>query len=374
MIKLKKKEILRFNKDKVKGKRVLVRVDYNVDIEKGKIVDDYRISRSFDTINFLKKAGAEKIILISHLGRPKGFDKKYSLRKIYLYLKKRIKDIGFFEWKPGMEVSRKEKIVLLENIRFFKEEEENDENFSKELSKLGDIFVNDGFSVSHRKHASVYDIKKFLPYFYGLNFENEINNLNNVFKAKSLGIVIGGIKTETKIGVIKNFLNKANLIILGGGIANTFLKAKGFEIGKSVYDEDYLNELRKIYSPKILAPFDFLTNNGNRFLGEISKDDAIFDIGEESIKVFIEELRKVKTIVWNGPFGKVEDKRYSKGTEKFLKELVKLRAKKIVGGGDTIKVVNKLRLGKKFDFVSTGGGAMLEYLSKGTLPIFDNVK
>jgi phosphoglycerate kinase len=286
-------------------------------------------------------------------------------------LKKRIKDIGFFEWKPGLKINRKEKVVLLENIRFFKEEEENDENFSKELSKLGDIFVNDGFSVSHRKHASVYGIKKFLPYFYGLNFENEINNLNNVFKAKSLGIVIGGIKTETKIGVIKNFLNKASLIILGGGIANTFLKAKGFEIGKSVYDEDYLNELRKIYSPKILTPFDFLTNNGYRFLGEVSEDDIIFDIGEESVKVFIEELRKVKTIVWNGPFGRVEDKRYSKGTEKFLKELVKLKAKKIVGGGDTIKIVNNLRLGKKFDFVSTGGGAMLEYLSKGILAIFD---
>ncbi|MGC8981753.1 MAG: phosphoglycerate kinase [Minisyncoccia bacterium] len=368
MINFKDKDLLRKNPKKVKDKDVLLRVDYNVDIEKGKIFDDYRILKSFDTINFLKKAGARKIILISHLGRPNGFDEKYSLKKIYLYLKKRLKDISFIKWKPGENIDN-HKIILLENIRFFKGEEENDEKFAKELSKLGDIFVNDAFSVSHRKHASVYGIKKFLPTLYGLNFEKEINNLNRVFKAKNLGIIIGGIKTDTKIGVIKKFLNRANLIILGGGIANTFLKAKGFEIGNSIYDKEYIDYLKKINNPKILTPFDFITNNGYKFLGEISKDDSILDIGEESIRVFISELKRVKTIVWNGPFGKIEDKKYSKGTIKFLKELVKLKGEKIVGGGDTIKLINKLKLDKKFDFVSTGGGAMLEYLSSGKLPI-----
>lgn len=370
MIRLKKDNLLRYNKEEIKGKNILVRVDYNVDVEKGKIIDDYRIKRSFNTIKFLEKSGAKRIILISHFGRPKGFEKKYSLENIFKYLKNRLKDIGFFKWKPGLKINIDKKIILLENIRFFEGEEKNDDNFAKELSKLGDIFVNDGFSVSHRKHASVYGIKKYLRTFYGLNFENEIENLNKIFMEKNLGIIICGIKTETKIGVIKNFLNRAKLIILGGGIANTFLKAKGFEIGNSIYDKNYLNELRKIKTNKILFPFDFITDKGYRFLGEIEKNEKILDIGEKSIDVFINELKNLETVVWNGPFGKIEEKKYRKGTEKFIKKFVKLKVKKIVGGGDTLKIINKLKFDKKFDFISTGGGAMLEYLAKGTLPIF----
>jgi 3-phosphoglycerate kinase len=214
--------------------------------------------------------------------------------------------------------------------------------------------------VAHRKHASVYLLPKILPTYYGFNFEKEINLLNKVLKnLNSSVLVLGGAKISTKLPLIKKFLNKASLIILGGGLANTFLKAKGFEIGQSLIEEDILEEIKKIYSPKILVPFDFYVLNKNkifhRFLGEIEKEDKIYDLGEESLEVFFEELKKAKNIVFSGPFGFVEDQRFEKGTFKLLKFLSQLKNKFVlVGGGDTLAFLEKKKLLKKFKKIIFG--------------------
>ena len=372
MIILKREQLLRFNGNKVKNKRVIIRVDYNVEIRNKKIEEVYRIKSSLRTIKFLLKNDVKQILIITHFGRPKDKEQEYSIKNLLPFLKKYIKNIQYFDCKPGKEIDIKKKILILENIRFFKEEEKNDQNFAKNLAKLGDIFVNEAFSVSHRKHASVYGISKYLPTFFGFNFEEEINNLNKVFdyikNKKSIGVVISGIKFETKIELINKFIKKADVIILGGGIANTFLKAKGFEIGNSIYDKDYLEYAKKIYSNKIILPFDFITQNGHKYLCEVKKGEVIYDIGEESLKIFIEELKKVNLVIWNGPLGKIEDKKYSKGSLNFAKDLMKLKNKKIIGGGDTLKIFEKIKT--KNTFLSTGGGAMLYYLAYENLPIF----
>lgn len=373
MIILDKEKLLRFNKNNIKNKKVIVRVDYNVEIKNKKIEEFYRIEKSLKTINFLKNNKAKQIILITHLGRPKNREAKYSTKNLLPFLKKHIKGIQYFNWEPGKTININKKIVILENIRFFKEEENNNQKFSKSLAQLGDIFVNEAFSVSHRKHSSIYGISKYLPTYFGFNFEEEINNLNKVFeyikKKKSIGVIISGIKFETKIELINKFIKKSDVIILGGGIANTFLKAKGFEIGNSIYDKEYLEYVKNIYSNKIILPFDFITQNGHKYLGEIKKEDIIYDIGEESLKIFIEELKKVSLVIWNGPLGKIEDKRYLKGSLNFAKNLMKLKNKKIIGGGDTLKIFKNIKV--KNTFLSTGGGAMLYYLAFEKLPIFD---
>jgi phosphoglycerate kinase len=362
MIELKKEKLLRFNQDKIKNKDVLVRVDFNVDFFKGKILDKYRILSVKETLNFLKPS--KRTILISHFGDSGSF------KKILPSIEKLLKiKIGFLK---NLNSKPKEKFNLLENIRLFKGEKECDLNFAKKLSSLGEIFVFEAFSVAHRKHASVYLLPKILPTYYGFNFEKEINLLNKVLKnLNSSALVLGGAKISTKLPLIKKFLNKAKLIILGGGLANTFLKAKGFEIGESLIEEDILKEIKKIYSPKILVPFDFYVLNKNkvfhRFLGEIEKEDKIYDLGEESLEVFFEELKKAKNIVFSGPFGFVEDRRFEKGTFKLLKFLSQLKnIFVLVGGGDTLAFLEKKKLLKKFK-ISTGGGAMLYYLAEEKL-------
>ena len=374
MVILNDKLLLRENPFKIKDKKVIVRVDYNVEIKNNKIQDEYRIKESLETIRFLIKNRAKQIILITHLGRPKKRELKYSTKKLIPYLRKYLKNIEFFDWKPGIKLPEKP-LILLENIRFFKEEEKNDLRFAKKLSKIGDVFINEGFSVSHRKHASTYGISKFLPTYFGFKFEKEIKNLNIVFeyikKRKNIGVIIGGIKFETKIKLIERFLKKANVIILIGGISNTLLKAKGFEVGKSLIDEEYLNYVSKIYSTKLLLPFDFITQNGHRYLGEIKKDDIIYDTGKESINIFLDELQKNDLVIWNGPLGKIEDKKYKKGTLDFAKGLLKIKNKKIIGGGETLIIANKIFKNDKNTFISTGGGAMLYYLAYENLPIFD---
>jgi phosphoglycerate kinase len=378
MIELKKEKLLRFNQDKIIDKNVLVRVDFNVDFYKGKILDKYRILSVKETLNFLKKA--KRVVLISHFGDPTrtyadftqthAENKKYSLKRILPSIEKLLKiKIGFLK---DLNSKPKEKFNLLENIRLFKGEKECDLNFAKKLSFLGEVFVFEAFSVAHRKHSSVYLLPKILPTYYGFNFEKEINLLNKVLKnLNTCVLVLGGAKISTKLPLIKKFLNRSRLIILGGGLANTFLKAKGFEIGRSLIEEDILEEIKKIYSPKILVPFDFYVLNKNkvfhRFLGEIEKEDKIYDLGEESLEVFFEELRKSKNIVFSGPFGFVEDQRFEKGTFKLVKFLSQLKNKFVlVGGGDTLAFLEKKKLLKKFK-ISTGGGAMLYYLAEEKL-------
>lgn len=372
MIKLKKEELLRFNQDKIIDKNVLVRVDFNVDFYKGKILDKTRIVSVKETLNFLKKA--KRVILISHLGEDGSF------KKILPSIEKILKiKIGFLK---NLNSKPKEKISLLENIRLFKGEKECDLNFAKKLSELGEIFINEAFSASHRKHASVYLLPKLLKTYYGINFEREIILLNKALKIlknenSTSVLILGGSKISTKLPLIEKFLKKNVLIILGGGLANTYLKAKDFEIGNSLFEEEILEKIRKIYSPNILIPFDFYVLNKNkvfhRFLGEIKKEDVIYDVGEESLKVFFDEIKKAKALVWNGPLGLVEDKRFESGTFKLIKFLLSLKGKFVlVGGGDTLAFLEEKKLLKKFKNISTGGGAMLEYLAKETLPIFEN--
>jgi phosphoglycerate kinase len=394
MIKLKKSQLLRFNKEKIKNKDVLVRVDFNVPIKENKIGEVYRIKSIKETLDFLKIA--RKIILISHLDDPqplisinqtknisnkifKNKINKYSLKKILPSIEKLLKiKINFLK---DLNDIPKEKFNLLENIRLFKGEKECDINFAKNLANLGDIFVFEAFSVCHRKHSSTYLLAKILPTYFGFNFEKEINLLNtilNTSKSKynnKLSLILGGAKISTKLPLIKKFLKSASLIILTGGLANTFLKSRGFEIGNSLFEKDILEEIKKIKSPKILVPFDFYGLNKNKvfykFLGDIRKNDKILDIGKESLRVFLKEIKKSKFIVFNGPLGFVEDKRFEKGTLILLKSLSKLKDKFIlVGGGDTLSFLENKRIIKKFK-ISTGGGAMLYYLANETFPIFE---
>jgi phosphoglycerate kinase len=423
MIELKKEKLLRFNQDKIRNKNVLVRVDFNVNFSNGKIFDKYRILSVKETLNFLKPA--KKIVLISHFGDPPslinayserintdnknkspGYQpditpgyrpdisgrhpgnlsgvnpgnnnqhksvqnpyksvNKYSFKKILPLIEKLLKiKIGFLK---DLNSKPKEKFSLLENIRIFKGEKECDLSFAQKLSSLGEVFIFEAFSVAHRKHSSVYLLPKILPTYYGFNFEQEIMLLNKVLKnINNCALVLGGAKISTKLPLIKKFLNRSRLIILGGGLSNTFLKAKGFEIGKSFIEKDILKEINKIHSPKILVPFDFYVLNKNkiahRFLGEIQKEDIIYDIGEESLKVFLQELKKEKNIILNGPFGFIENKNFQYGTSKLIKFLSKLKNKFIlIGGGDTLSFLEKIKLLKKFH-ISTGGGAMLYYLA-----------
>lgn len=376
MIILKTNQLLRFNKEKIKDKNVILRIDFNLEEENGKFYGVYRIESIKETINFLKIT--KRVVLISHFGDPKKREEKYSLKRLIPLIEKILKIK--IEFLPNIKKQITGKFILLENIRFFKGEKENDINFAKKLSSLGEVFVNDAFSVSHRKHASVYAISKMLPTFYGFQFEKEINNLNRVIQAKGkLAFVLGGAKISTKLPLIKKFLNKASLgrggielIILTGGLANTFLKAKGFEIGESLYEKEVLKEVKNIISNKILTPFDFTTKrNETKFLGEISSNDVIYDVGSQSLKIFFEELKKAKIIVWNGPLGYLEDKRFEKGTLKLAEFLISLRNKFIlIGGGDTLGFLERKKIFKKFKNISTGGGAMLHYLAYESLPIF----
>jgi phosphoglycerate kinase len=362
MIELKKEKLLRFNQEKIKNKDVLVRVDFNIDFIKGKILDKYRVLSVKETLNFLKPA--KRVILISHFGDSGSFEKILPLIEKLLKIK-----IGFLK---DLNSKPKEKFSLLENIRLFKGEKECNLNFAKKLSNLGETFIFEAFSVAHRKHASVYLLPKIVPTYYGFNFEREINLLNKILKNLNNSVlVLGGAKISTKLPLIKKFLNRASLIILGGGLANTFLKAKGFVVGQSLIEEDILEEIRKIYSPKILVPFDFYVLNKNkifhRFLGEIEKEDKIYDLGEESLEAFFEELKKAKNIVFNGPFGFTEDQRFEKGTFKLIKFLSQLKNRFVlVGGGDTLAFLENKKLLKGFK-ISTGGGAMLYYLAEEKL-------
>lgn len=356
-----KNRLLSKNEEKIKGKDILMRVDFNVDFENGKIFDTYRIEAVKETLDFLKSA--KRIILISHLDDPKNKDPKYSFKKLIPQIEKILKTkIGFLE---NFNSPIKEKISLFENLRFWPGEKNCDLNFAKKLASFGEVFINEAFSASHRKHSSVYLLPKLLPTFYGLNFEKEINLLNKVLKAKNLALILGGAKISTKLPLIKKFLRRANLIFLGGGLANTYLKAKGFEVGKSLVEKEIVKEVQGIKSDKILIPYDFYNHKSEyKLLGGIEKEDILYDVGRLSLESLFRELKKYKTVVWNGPLGYVENKNFERGTLLLAKFLLTLKKKFVlVGGGDTLAFLQRKNLLKKFKNISTGGGAMLSYLS-----------
>lgn len=374
-------EFKSLKKANLSQKRVLVRVDFNVPINKGQVADDFRIQKTLPLINYLKRHKVKRIILISHLGQPKNSkQKKFSLKPIALFLEKILKEkVYFFPEKIGSSVLENKldklnqgEICLLENIRYYPAEEANDDNFAKKLASLADIYINEAFSASHRKSASLVAITKYLPSYPGFLFEEEIKNLNRFLKSKKRPIVIilGGAKIKDKLPLMEKFLPSADYVLVGGVMANTILKARNFEIGKSIYEKEVISEAKSInpQKGKLILPDDFkVLSRGkveSRKLEEIKPADIIFDIGQNSADFYEKIILQAKTIFWNGPMGKIEEPEFSLGTEKIKKTILKnKKALTVIGGGDTISIFQG-RLPKRNNlFFSTGGGATLAYLS-----------
>ena len=374
-------------------KKILLRLDLNVPLKDGLVTDETRINKILPVIDFLIKKKS-KIIIISHVGRPKGeINKKLSLKPICENLEKKINhkiklfsDNVFKLKKEDLFKNADDQIVLLENVRFYKEEEENDTIFAKHLAKLGDLYVNDAFSCSHRSHASVSKITQFLPSFAGLQLESEINALKKVTTEikKPVTCIIGGSKITTKIGIIKNLIPKFDNIIIVGGMANNIIDYQGNNVGKSIKEENYEIIVKEIFetsnkhSCKIIFPEDVLVGKNlndtskTKELNDIKNDDLILDIGPKTIKKIKEIIEISNTVLWNGPAGYFENPNFASGSYEIAKAISIRNRKKsiysVVGGGDTIAVINQINVLKDFNFVSTAGGAFLEYLEGKELP------
>lgn len=339
----------------LKGKTVLLRVDFNVPIKNGKVEDDFRIRASLPTINFLLKKEA-KIILITHLGKD-GVANLTPVIKSFFAISKIAKD----------------KVTFFDNVRKFPGEAKNDQVFAKKLGAMGDIYVNDAFSVCHREHASVVSIPKYLPSYAGLELEEEVKNLSHSFnKIKHPFLfILGGAKFSTKMPLIKKYLKLVDHIFIGGALADDFLKVEGYEIGKSLVDDTNYDIKKIIKDKKLILPSDVIVHSGNKLItkkiNQIGRNEIIFDIGEESVKNLASLIKKSKLILWNGPLGKYEDGGAG-ATKKILKLVANSKAESIIGGGDTVTLISKMKMQKKFSFVSTGGGATLDFLANGTLP------
>ena len=374
-------------------KNVLLRLDLNVPLKNGIITDQTRIDKILPIIQFLLKKNS-KIIVISHVGRPKGkVNKDLSLKPICENLEKKINrkikiiyENIFKLKKDDLFKDYKDQIVFLENIRFYSEEEKNDTNFSKHLAGLGDLFVNDAFSCSHRAHASLCKITEFLPSFAGLQLETEINALKKVTSEikKPITCIIGGSKISSKIKIIKNLIPKFDNMIIVGGMANNIISHKGNQIGKSINEKDcenIINEIFKIsknHSCVITYPEDVLVGKSMndksqiKELNEITNDDFILDIGPRTINKIKDIIENSKTVLWNGPAGYFENPNFANGSHEIAKAIIKKYKDKsifsVVGGGDTIAVINQINAMDDFNFVSTAGGAFLEYLEGKELP------
>ena len=374
-------------------KKVLLRLDLNVPLNQGIITDETRINKILPTIEFLLQENS-KILIISHVGRPKGkINKDLSLNPICKNLEKKINkkikviyDDIFKLKKKDLFKDPNDQIIFLENIRFYKEEEENDLNFSKHLAGLADLFVNDAFSCSHRAHASVCKITEFIPSYAGLQLETEVNALKKVTTEikKPITCIIGGSKILTKIGIIKNLMPKFDNIIIVGGMANNILHFNGVKIGKSIKEngcEKIIKEIfdsSKKYSCTITYPEDVMVGKSLedkpiiKELNQITDDDYILDIGPKTIKKIKNVIENSKTVLWNGPAGYFENPNFANGSHEIAKTIVKKNKSEsiysVVGGGDTIAVINQIKAIKDFNFVSTAGGAFLEYLEGKELP------
>jgi len=365
----------------LKGRRVVLRADYNVPVLNGKVLDDERITASLDTLKYIISRGPRKITIISHLGRPKSFDKTLSLRPVAELLAKKLrKKVSFRALEDELASPSKSGLVLLENIRFFHEEKENSSSFSKSLASLGDVFVNDAFATMHRKHASNYGISKYIKPAIGLLVQKELSHLDLSKAKRPLVIIMGGSKLSTKLTFIKSFISKADKVLLGGAMIFTFYRALGFDVGKSLYEPDFVNSAAKLLkSEKIVLPSDVLVS---RSLGapvaikyvdckKIPKQHYGVDLGYRTLLDFVKIISDSKTVVWNGPLGIYEVEDFRVSSEDIALFLSALSSKTIVGGGDTAWLVRSMGLTRKFDFVSTGGGATLQFLANGTLPFLE---
>ena len=403
----------------IQGKRVLLRVDFNVSLaEDGSIVDDTRIKKSLPTIELLLR-NDNKLIIISHLGRPEKRDKENSLAPVALRLQELLNktvtlvdDFLSEQGKTQLSGQQENEILFLENIRFYKEEQENDSGFAKKLSALGDCYVNDAFGVSHRNDASIVGIPQFLPSFMGLLLEKEVASISSLVKNPSRPFVaiIGGAKISTKIGLLGKLLTLTDTLIVGGALANTFLLAQGFGVGKSIAEPQNLEEAKKLLARakesggNLLLPRDVAvgmpadTTSGAKIVNvnEIPENLCALDIGPETEMIFCKAIATAKTILWNGPVGYTENKNFTHGSDTLYNAIVNNgNAFSLIGGGDTISFIAKKQYNEppsltessflsassdqlagrysrtrnnRFSHISTGGGAMLELIEKGTLP------
>ena len=377
----------------VRSKRVLVRVDYNVPLDaNGNVSDDKRITASLPTINYLLEQGA-RIILCSHLGRPKGEVKKeFSLAPVAKRLKELLPNVNIYFASDciGEEAERKAaalkdgEILLLENLRFHKEEEKNDPEFAKKLASLAEIYVNDAFGTVHRAHASTAGVAAYLPAVAGFLIGKELSIMGGALESpeRPFVAILGGAKVADKIGVITNLLNKCDTLLIGGGMAYTFFKAMGYEIGDSLLDAESIDlakqlmETAKEKGVKLLLPVDTVV--AKAFAADAEhmtvSANAIpagwqgLDIGEKTRELFAAEIKNAKTVIWNGPMGVFEFPEFAKGTEAVAKACAECGGTTIIGGGDSASAVKKLGYADKMTHISTGGGASLEFLEGKVLP------
>ena len=376
----------------VKGKKVLVRCDFNVpQKEDGTITDNRRIVAALDTIKYLLDHKA-KVILCSHLGRPKGeFKKEFSLKPVAEELSKllgqevKLASDVIGESAHQLTNNMKEgEVVLLENVRFHREETDNDPEFAKKLASLADIYVNDAFGTAHRAHASTAGVAAYLPAVSGFLIEKEINFMGDALEnpERPFMAILGGKKVSDKIGVIEALLEKVDILLIGGAMAYTFFKSMGYEVGNSICELDKLDLAKEIMQKakekgvKIMLPVDtkvgkeFDPNTESKIVKytEIPADWEGFDIGPETINMYVEELKKAKTVVWNGPLGLSEFEQFAAGTDTIAKALAESDAITIIGGGDSAAAIERMGLSDKFSHISTGGGASLEFLEGKKLP------
>ncbi|MCX7796265.1 MAG: phosphoglycerate kinase [bacterium] len=373
----------------LKGKRVLTRVDFNVPLADNKVADDTRIRAALPTINYMREKGA-KVILVTHLGRPKGVTESLRLDPVAIRLNelgvpvKKLNDCIGDEVKKAVLEMKEGDVILLENVRFYPEEEKNDPNFAQALASLAEIYVNDAFGTAHRAHASTEGVARILPAVAGFLMEKEIKFFSKALESpeRPFVAVLGGAKVSDKIGVIKNLLEKVDILLIGGGMAYTFLKALGYEVGQSICEVDKISlakellDLAREKKVELVLPVDVVI--ADRFapdantkvvpVSQIPSDWQGLDIGPQTREIFAQKVSQAKTIVWNGPLGVFEMPAFSEGTRAVGTAIANTDALKVVGGGETAEAVEKFGLTDKMTHVSTGGGASLEFLEGKVLP------
>jgi len=375
------------------NKRTIVRCDFNVPVKDKKVIDNFRIKEILPTINYLIEEKA-KIILMSHLGNPKGRDEKYSLMPIAKELERLLgEDVKFLNDCKSKSIEKQVnkmkqgEVVLLENLRFYPEEKENNLIFAKSLARLGDIYISEAFGVCHREHASISALPKLMPSGIGFLFGKEIATLSRAKESpdRPFVVVIGGAKISSKIKMVERFLPKADYVLLGGKIANVILSVNGICLDGDWPEEDVVKIIKKIKitDTKIHLPIDVIVSpdaKTGEYIREtgpalVRKEEGIFDIGPETIEIFEKIIREAKTIIWSGALGLAENEKFSKGTKAIAKAISRnYDAFTIAGGGDTIKFLNQFGLSSMFSYTSTGGGAMLNYLSGEKMPGIEALK
>jgi len=362
----------------LRGKRVLVRASLNVPVEDGVVTSDFRIRKALPTIAFLKQAGA-RVIVAGHIGR----EKEETLRPVYEAFQKHFD----LEWCPravggearvAVEALQEGEVLLLENLRQHEGEKENSDAFAKALAALADVYVNDAFSVSHREHASIVGVSKLLPSYAGLTFLDEYEHLQKAMRPESPSLfILGGAKFATKLPLIDEYADIYDYMFIGGALANDLLKARGCPVGKSVVSDVVLDDASMVRDETVLLPVDVTVTDGEitrvTTPDDVKESEYIYDAGPKTIAMLREKLATTKTVLWNGPLGYYEHG-FAEYTKQCAEEIARSSAHSIVGGGDTVAAIESLGLHTEFDFISTAGGAMLEFLEKKTLPGIEALK